>query len=287
MTTVADTTELQSPPAWSAHVFWKRRTQISRLGRLCSWLYSLCCVWQVDKVDTESSSTCTVYDGTLAEAFLGHRWWVCRCAVLPLFHDILAIVYFSKMALVLTCSFLISGGVIEFRNRMFERFGFGYRERKWFSVQIFRVCGVPGGTKYSAQYSSQVERFNRVMKNGLCTGLADCSTTGFTRPGVRSGAYVPDNYSTVISGETRDYSSPVKARILFRQLRMSGHHDRRHRTSVRRSRQAIWYVSIWRFGSKHRHRSTLNRWAVGNTEWLANGQRRTVRRCLRYRHVAV
>ena len=90
---------------------------------------------------------------------------------------ILAIDYFSEWPEVATCSTVISGAVIEFLNRLFDRFGLVEEivtdnGSQFTSVEFkayLKALGIRHSlvALYAPQSNSEVERFNRVMKDGL------------------------------------------------------------------------------------------------------------------------
>jgi len=211
---------------------------------------------------------------------------------------IVAIDYCSKWPEVATCSSVTSDAVIEFLNRLFDRSSL-VEDIIWHSL----VAG------YSPQTNSEVERFNRVMKDGLRTCLADGQsssppfvntlaayrttrqgTTGVT-PGSLKLSFPFCTPLTILSlslVEQSETSSPVKARVQFQQLRMSEQHDRRYRAKFP-TIQAGDMVRIRLPRRKHTlalvfYEPLAVSKAAGNTNWLTNGQRWNVRRCLRHRH---
>jgi hypothetical protein len=153
-----------------------------------------------------------------------------------------------------------------------------------------------------------VERFNRVMKDGLRTGLADGQefitavrhtlaayrttpqgTTGVTPAALMLSFPVrtPLTILPLSSSVQPETSDPVTTRVQFQQTQMSKQHDRRYRAK-RPTIQAGDMVRIRIPNPRHKlapvysEPLVVNK-AVGNTVWLANGQRWNVRRCLRHK----
>ena len=106
---------------------------------------------------------------------------------------------------------------------------------------------------FSPQANAGVERFNRVMKYGLRTGLADGhefitavrhtlaayrttpqGTTGVTPVALMLSFLVrtPLTILPLSSAVQPETSSSVTQRVRFQQLRMSEQHDQRHRAKL-------------------------------------------------------
>jgi len=96
---------------------------------------------------------------------------------------IVAIDYYSKWPEVATCSSVTSGAIIEILNRLFDRFGLveeividnGSQFKSVEFEAYLKTLGIRHSlvALHSPQSNSEVERFNRVMKDGLRTRLAD------------------------------------------------------------------------------------------------------------------
>ena len=124
--------------------------------------------------------------------------------------------------------------------------------------------------------NAEVERFNRVMKDGLRTGLADGhefitavrhtlaayrttpqGTTGVTPAALMLSFSVrtPLIILPLSSAVQPETSSSVTQRVRFQQLRMSEQHDQRHRAKL----PTIQAGDMVRIGSTSSRRSILNR----------------------------
>ena len=96
---------------------------------------------------------------------------------------IVLIDYYSKWPEAATCEYVTSGSVISFLTQLFDRFGLVEEivtdnGPQFVSAEFGAFLSSLGirhsrSALYSPQANAEVERFNRVMKDGLKTGLAD------------------------------------------------------------------------------------------------------------------
>jgi hypothetical protein len=164
---------------------------------------------------------------------------------------------------------------------------------------------------YSPQSNAEVERINRVMKEGLKTGLADgrsfvtavrhtlasyrvtphC-TTGVTPASLMLSFPLRTpltllQQSAMTSSEEPSTSSPMQARVRFRQQLMAKNHDARYHAKTTLI-SAGDQVRIKVPNRAHKLAPVFTdpvrvTKVVDNTVWLENGQRWNVRRCLPHR----
>jgi hypothetical protein len=238
---------------------------------------------------------------------------------------LVAIDYYSKWPEAAVCETVTSSAVIAFLNQLFDRFGLVEsivtdNGAQYVSSEFETYLTSLGirhlrSALYAPQANAEVERFNRVMKEGLRAGLADGqsfmasvrhtlaayrttpqATTGVTPASLMlsfpvrtpltllpQSVQVPPPASPSGS-QSSSTSPPIAPRVRFRQQSMSIQHDRRHRSKV----SAISAGDMVRIRLPNRpHKlapffsepQLVNK-AAGNTVWLANGQRWNLRRCL-------
>lgn len=193
---------------------------------------------------------------------------------------LVAMDYFSKWPEAATCESVTSSAVIEFLNGLFDRHGlveeistdngpqFTSSEFKTYLQSLgIRHCL---SSNYAPQSNAEVERFNRVMKEGLRTGLADgrsfvtavrqtlaaYRTTPHASTGVTPASLflafpvrtplsmlqlaltsseqseLSKSLSSSQSSVVTPSSQSVKSKVTFAQSRMSADHDRRHRAKT-------------------------------------------------------
>lgn len=189
---------------------------------------------------------------------------------------IVAIDYHSKWPETATCSRVTSSAVIDFLNQIFDRFGLveeivtdngaQFVSSEFESYLLSHGIRHSRSALYSPQANAEVERFNRVMKEGVRTGLADGqtfltsvrhvlasyrmtpqTTTGVTPASlmlsfpvrtpltllpqsVRSSSSTTSRSSLPSSSppSTVLSSSSVASRVRFAQQNMAQYHDQRH-----------------------------------------------------------
>ena len=189
---------------------------------------------------------------------------------------LVAMDYYSKWPEAATCESVTSSAVIEFLNGLFDRYGLveeiSTDSGPQFTSSEFRSYLQSLGIRhclsafYSPQSNAEVERFNRVMKEGLRTGLADGrsfttavrqtlaayrttphATTGVTPASLflafpvrtplsmlplavtSSQKSAPSGSLSSLPLSTAPSSQSVKSKVSFAQSRMSADHDRRYR----------------------------------------------------------
>ena len=190
---------------------------------------------------------------------------------------LVAMDYFSKWPEAATCESVTSSAVIDFLNGLFDRYGLveeiSTDNGPQFTSSEFRSYLQGLGIRhclsayYSPQSNAEVERFNRVMKEGLRTGLADgrsfitavrqtlaaYRTTPHVSTGVTPASLflafpvrtplsmlplavassqqpAPSNSSSSSLPTAAQRSQSVRSKVSFAQSRMSADHDRRHRS---------------------------------------------------------
>lgn len=233
---------------------------------------------------------------------------------------LVAIDYFSKWPEARTVEYVTSSAVINFLTTLFDRFGLveevvtdngpQFISNEFTSFLASLGIRHSRSALYSPQSNAEVERFNRVMKDGLKTGLADGKdfqtairqtlatyrttphcTTGVT-PASLMLAYPVRTPLTLLqqSAVTSSPSSalstlaPMRARVRFNQQLMSKDHDARHHAKPTRV-SAGDQVRIKVPTRAHKLAPVYSdpvrvTKVIGNTIWLENGQRWNVRRCL-------
>ena len=187
--------------------------------------------------------------------------------------------YFSKWPEAATCESVTSSAVIDFLNGLFDRYGLveeistdngpQFTSSEFSSyLQGLRIRHCLSAY-YSPQSNAEVERFNRVMKEGLRTGLADgrsfitaarqtlaaYRTTPHVSTGVTPASLflafpvrtplsmlplavassqqpAPSNSSSSSLPSAAQSSQSVRSKVSFAQSRMSADHDRRHRAKL-------------------------------------------------------
>ncbi len=192
---------------------------------------------------------------------------------------LVAVDYFSKWPEAVTCESVTSSVVIDFLNSLWDRFGLveevATDNGSQFTSSEFTSYLKSHGIRhclsafYSPQANAEVERFNRVMKEGLRAGLADgrsfstamrqtlaaYRTTPHTTTGVTPASLVlafpvrtplsmlpmavtsaPQLASSRSSSPPLPVAAPslqsVRSKVSFAQNRMSADHDRRHRAKA-------------------------------------------------------
>jgi hypothetical protein len=234
---------------------------------------------------------------------------------------LVAIDYFSKWPEARTVEYVTSSAVINFLTTLFDRFGLveevvtdngpQFISNEFTSFLVSLGIRHSRSALYSPQSNAEVERFNRVMKEGLKTGLADgrnfvtavrhtlasyratphC-TTGVTPASLmlsfplRTPLTLLQQSAMTSSTSSSEPStpSPIQARVRFRQQLMSKDHDARHRAKPTR----LFAGDQVRIKVPNRAHKLAPVYSdpvrvtkvAGNTVWLANGQRWNVRRCL-------
>ena len=189
---------------------------------------------------------------------------------------LVAVDYYSKWPETATCESVTSSAVIEFLSGLFDRYGLveeiSTDNGPQFTSSEFRSFLQSLGIRhclsafYSPQSNAEVERFNRLMKEGLRTGLADGrsfttavrqtlaayrttphATTGVTPASLflafpvrtplsmlplavtSSQQSAPSGSLSSLPLSTAPSSQSVKSKVSFAQSRMSADHDRRYR----------------------------------------------------------
>ena len=234
---------------------------------------------------------------------------------------LVAIDYFSKWPEAATCEYVTSSAVITFLTTLFDRFGLVEEivtdnGPQFISSEFTSFLSSLGirhsrSALYSPQTNSEVERFNRVMKEGLKTGLADgrdfvtavrhtlasYRATPHCATGVTPASLMlsfplrtpltllqQSAMTSSTSSSAPPTPSPIAARVRFRQQLMASDHDARHhakptclsagdRVRIKVPNRAHKLAPVY-------SDPMLVTKVVGNTVWLENGQRWNVRRCL-------
>ena len=235
---------------------------------------------------------------------------------------LVAVDYYSKWPEALTCEYVTSSVVIAFLTALFDRFGLveevvtdnGPQFISSEFTSFLASLGIQHSRSalYSPQTNSEVERFNRVMKEGLKTGLADgrnfvtamrhtlasyratphC-TTGVTPASImlsfplRTPLTLLQQSAMTSSTSSSPSPSSIAARVRFKQRTMSLDHDVRHHakpTSLSAGDQVRIKVPnrAHKLAPVYSDPMRVTK-VVGNTVWLENGQRWNVRRCLPHR----
>ena len=210
---------------------------------------------------------------------------------------------------------MTSSSVIEFLTSMFDRYGLVEEivtdnGSQFTSVEFtdFLTKLAIKHTKvslYSPQSNAAVERFNRVMKDGLRAGLAEGhpfmtavrhtlaayrttphATTGVTPASLFLAFQVRTPLTSLKQSLT---SSPpehpvVATKVKFAQEKMAAHYDQKHRVKAGTVKagdkvRILLPVRAHKLAPKFSEPITVKK-AVENTVWLENGQKWNLRRIL-------
>jgi transposase InsO family protein len=234
---------------------------------------------------------------------------------------IVAVDYYSKWPEVGMCGSPTTAAVTDFLTGLFERFGLveeittdnGVQFTSTEFAGFLQAHGIrhTKSALYSPEANAEVERFNRVIKDGLKAAIAASQTF---RAGLRQllAAYRSTPHATtgvspasvllafplrtplsMLSTGLRQPARPADAaahiarRVSFAQQQSSSYYNRRKRARSP-GITAGDYVRIHRPTRSHKLAPTYSdplqvARANGNTVWLTNGQRWNVRRCLLHR----
>ena len=228
---------------------------------------------------------------------------------------VVAVDLHSKWPEVMMCGTITSTNIIEFLTSLFSRFGLvdeiiSDNGRQFVSAEFQQFLSNLGikhccTALYNPQSNGAVERFNRVLKDGIKAGMADgCSfaqaiqqtlasyrSTPHTTTGV-SPAKLLYNFNMNMpltrmrpGHRSKEIEHPkVQQRVRIAQDKMARNFNARHR-AVPYSFKSGDYVRIRLPTRSHKLSPTYSEprqvlKASGHTVWLSNGQRWNVRRCI-------
>jgi hypothetical protein len=233
---------------------------------------------------------------------------------------LVAIDYYSKWPEAVTCESVTSSTVISFLTQLFDRFGLVEEivtdnGTQFTSVEFESFLSSLSirhsrSALYAPETNAEVERFNRVMKDGLRTGLADgkafttavrqtlaayrttpCTTTGVTPASLMLSFPVRTPLSLLqqqagvpVATSASAARQTVERRVEFNQKRMADQHDKRQNAKQPRFKAGD-VIRVKLPNRPHKLSPAYSEpfpvvRAAGNTVWLANGQRWNVRRCI-------
>lgn len=234
-----------------------------------------------------------------------------------------AIDYYSKWPEAAACGTVTSATLIQFLTAIFDRFGLvdevvtdnGPQMTSLEFRQFLERHGVRHSTSalYAPQSNAEIERFNRVIKEGISTAMADGQSflTGLrqTLAAYRSTKHAVTGVSPASLMLAFQFKTPltalqtqrssstlsnqaisptaVKRRVQFKQAEMADRHNARFHAVQPTFKPGDW-VRIKLPTRPHKLAPVFSEpyevvKAAGNTIWLRDGRRWNVRRCIRYR----
>jgi hypothetical protein len=234
---------------------------------------------------------------------------------------IVAVDYYSKWPEVGMCGSPTTAAVTDFLTGLFERFGLveeittdnGVQFTSTEFADFVQSHGIrhTRSALYNPEANAEVERFNRVIKDGLKAAIAaghtfqaglrqllaayrstPHATTGVSPASVLFAFPVRTPLSLLSTGlkqtaRPADVAAQIARRVSFAQQKSSSDYNRRKRAQPP-GFTAGDYVRIRRPTRAHKLAPTYSdplqvARASGNTVWLTNGQRWNARRCLLHR----
>jgi hypothetical protein len=234
-----------------------------------------------------------------------------------------AIDYYSKWPEAAACGTVTSATLIQFLTALFDRFGLvdevvtdnGPQMTSLEFRKFLADNGIRHSTAafYAPQSNAEIERMNRVLKEGIATAMADGQPflTGLrhTLAAYRSTSHAVTGVSPASlmlrfqfktpltalqakqpkssSSKLSTAASVIKRRVEFKQEAMAKRHDQKFHAAQPQFKAGEW-IRVKLPTRAHKLAPVFSEpfeiaKAAGNTVWLTNGKRWNVRRCIRHK----